>query len=187
MGTFPTKHAKTITSLCLLDIPHDESEDDNNEANLSKRHIITGGLDGLLRIHSASNDDIVSGSLPYIHGMQITEPISALAISSDMSRFAVGTTTGIVMVHQRRRLATKSSQDVDERREPRHGTYSYFTRGAHEKSHDPDDYLLMHQKKQRLAEYDLLLRKFRYGDALDTVLAKRQPQAVSFDMYTDDV
>ena len=119
--------------------------------------------------------------------MQITEPISALAISSDMSRFAIGTTTGIVMVHQRRRLATKSSQDVDERREPRHGTYSYFTRGAHEKSHDPDDYLLMHQKKQRLAEYDLLLRKFRYGDALDTVLAKRQPQAVSFDMYTDDV
>ena len=187
LGTFPTKHAKTITSLCLLDIPHDESEDDNNEANLSKRHIITGGLDGLLRIHSASNDDIVSGSLPYIHGMQITEPISALAISSDMSRLAIGTTTGIVMVHQRRRLATKSSQDVDERREPRHGTYSYFTRGAHEKSHDPDDYLLMHQKKQRLAEYDLLLRKFRYGDALDTVLAKRQPQAVSFDMYTDDV
>ena len=63
----------------------------------------------------------------------------------------------------------------------------HFSRGAHEKSHDPDDYLLMHQKKQRLAEYDLLLRKFRYGDALDTVLAKRQPQAVSFDMYTDDV
>jgi len=183
LGTFPTKHAKTITSLCLLDIPYDESEDDDNESNRRKRHIITGGLDGLIRIHSASNEDISSGSLPFLHGMQITEPISALALSSDMSRLAVGTTTGIVMVHQRRRLATalaaaKSKAEAEDRREPRHGTYSYFMRGAHEKSHDPDDYLLMHQKKQRLAEYDVLLRKFRYGDALDAVLAKRQPQAV---------
>lgn len=187
LGTFETKHAKTITSLCLLDIPYDESEDDDNESNKRKRHIITGGLDGLLRIHSASNEDIVSGVLPYLHGMQITEPISALALSRDMSRLAIGTTTGIVMVHQRRRLLTQASaaalsskaiQDERHEREPRHGTHSYFTRGAHEKSHDPDDYLLMHQKKQRLAEYDILLRKFRYGDALDAVLAKRQPQAV---------
>jgi len=187
LGTFETKHAKTITSLCLLDIPYDESEDDDNESNKRKRHILTGGLDGLLRIHSASNEDIVAGVLPYLHGMQITEPISALALSRDMTRLAIGTTTGIVMVHQRRRLVTqaaaaalssKAIQDERHEREPRHGTHSYFTRGAHEKSHDPDDYLLMHQKKQRLAEYDILLRKFRYGDALDAVLAKRQPQAV---------
>ncbi|KAL7531245.1 hypothetical protein ACHAXR_010282 [Thalassiosira sp. AJA248-18] len=182
LGTFGTKHAKTITSLCLLDIPYDESEDDDNESNRQKCHILTGGLDGLLRIHSASNEDISSGSLPFLHGMQITEPISALALSQDMSRLAIGTTTGIVMVHQRRRrlaLASSKSTMEEERREPRHGTYSYFMRGAHEKSHDPDDYLLMHHKKQRLAEYDILLRKFRYGDALDAVLAKRQPQAVS--------
>mmetsp|Transcript_21222 Transcript_21222/g.44253 ORF Transcript_21222/g.44253 Transcript_21222/m.44253 type:complete len:705 (+) Transcript_21222:322-2436(+) len=183
LGTFATKHAKTITSLCLLDIPYDESEDDDNESNRRKRHILTGGLDGLLRIHSATGEDISSGSLPFLHGMQIAEPISALALSSDMSRLAVGTTTGIVMVHQRRCLASalaasKAKAEAEERREPRHGTYSYFTRGAHEKSHDPDDYLQMHEKKQKLAEYDVLLRKFRYGDALDAVLAKRQPQAV---------
>lgn len=182
LGAFATKHAKTITSICMLDIPHDESEDDNNESNKRKRHILTGGLDGLLRIYSASNDDIASGTLPFLHGMQITHPISALALSQDMSRLAIGTTNGIVMVHQRRRLvaaASKVTDDDEGRRDPRHGTFSYFMRGAHEKSHDPDDYLLMHQKKQRLAEYDILLRKFRYGDALDAVLAKRQPQAVS--------
>ena len=179
LGTFATKHAKTITSLCMLDIPFDESEDDDNESNKRKRHILTGGLDGLLRIHSATNDDIVSGALPFLHGMQITDPISALSLSSDMSRLAIGTTTGLVMVHQRRRLVVAAKTDMDERKEPRAGTYSYFMRGAHEKSHDPDDYLLMHQKKQRLAEYDILLRKFRYGDALDAVLAKRQPHAVS--------
>lgn len=183
IGTYPTKHAKTITALCLLDVPYDSSEEVEEDGNGTrrKRHIITAGLDGLLRVHSASNEDLISGSLPYLHGMQITEPISALAVSSDMNRIAIGTTTGIVMVYQRRRvlLATAAAaSSTMAAKEPRHGTYSYFTRGANEKSNDPDDYMLMHQKKQKLAEYDLLLRKFRYGDALDAVLAKRQPQAV---------
>lgn len=179
IGTYPAKHAKTITALCLLDIPFDESEeveeDGNGTNNRRKRHIVTAGLDGLLRIHSASNEDLVSGTLPYLHGMQITEPISALSVSPDMNRIAIGTTTGVVIVYQRRRLLLAVAAAA---KEPRHGTYSYFTRGANEKSHDPDDYMLLHQKKQKLAEYDVLLRKFRYGDALDAVLAKRQPQAV---------
>ncbi|EED91086.1 WD40-repeat protein [Thalassiosira pseudonana CCMP1335] len=172
LGKYQTKHAKTITAMCLLDIP--------------KRQIITGGLDGLLRIHSISNQDIMLGSLPFLHGMQITDPISALALSQDMSRLAIGTTTGLVMVHQRRRTAlaaaiqreAAAAAAVGKKREPRHGTYSYFMRGAHEKSHDPDDYLLMQQKKQKLAEYDVLLKKFRYSDALDKVLESRQPQVV---------
>jgi hypothetical protein len=60
-----------------------------------------------------------------------------------------------------------------EAREPQRGTFSFFSRGAHEKSHNPDNYLLTHQKKQRLSKYNVLLRKFRYGDALDAVLVKR--------------
>ncbi|KAL7472359.1 hypothetical protein ACHAXS_012724 [Conticribra weissflogii] len=191
LGTFPTKHAKTITSLCLLDLPPEDSEEDyqltdtqsgKSALHHRKRHILTGGLDGLVRIHSATIQDIISGSLPFLHGTQLSEPISSLSISQDMSRLAIGTTTGIVIVHQRRRLVTeeqRQQQQAKLKMEPRHGTYAYFMRGAHEKSHDPDDYLLMHQKKQRLAEYDVLLRKFRYGDALDKVLTTRQPQVVS--------
>ena len=38
----------------------------------------------------------------------------------------------------------------------------------------------MQQKKQKLAEYDVLLKKFRYSDALDKVLESRQPQVVSW-------
>jgi len=176
LGTFQTKHAKTITSLCLLDAPV-ESEDNENIPSQRMRHIITGGLDGLLRIHSARLDDILSGNLPFLHGMQIVEPISSLALSPSMERLAIGTTSGIVVVHQRRRTA--AAKPEREHEEPRHGTYAYFNRGAHEKSHDTDDYLLQHHKKQKLSEYDVLLRKFRYGDALDAALAKRQPKAVS--------
>jgi len=190
LGTFPTKHAKTITALCLLDLPPEDTEEDyqltdaqsgKRSLHHRKRHILTGGLDGLVRIHSATNQDIISGSLPFLHGTQLSEPISSLSVSQDMSRIAIGTTTGIVIVHQRRRLVTeeqRQQQQTKHKIEPRHGTYAYFMRGAHEKSHDPDDYLLMHQKKQRLAEYDVLLRKFRYGDALDKVLTTRQPHVV---------
>lgn len=183
LGTFPTKHAKTITSMCLLDLPPDDAGDldGNGESGVGRRHILTGGLDGLLRIHSAPPPNVASGSLPFLHGMRLPDPISALAISSDGSRLAIGTTAGTVTVHQRRRSPsdTLARARAEERREPRHGTYSYFTRGAHERPHDPDDYLLTHQKRARLTEHDALLRKFRYGDALDAALARRQPQAVS--------
>eukprot|EP00804_Cyclotella_cryptica_P027257 CCRYP_014378-RA/>CCRYP_014378-RA protein AED:0.07 eAED:0.07 QI:300/1/1/1/1/1/2/346/664 len=175
LGTYPTKHAKTITCMCLLDVM-EEDDDNTSTPPQRKRQIITGGLDGLLRIHSATPQDIQAGSLPFLHGMQFSDPISALAISHDMSRIAIGFTTGIVMVHQRRQLPSETV--AKKRRDPKPGTYSFFMRGAHEKSHDPDDYLLMPQKKQKLAEYDVLLRKFRYGDALDKVLETRQPQNV---------
>ena len=173
IGTYATKHAKTITCLCLLDMFDDSGEDSATPQR--KRQIVTGGLDGLLRIHSATPQDIVSGSLPFLHGMQFTSPISALSFSQDMSRLAIGFTTGTVMVHQRRKFP---NTQPEKRREPKPGTYSYFMRGGHEKTHDPDDYLLPQQKKQKLSEYDNLLRKFRYGAALDKVLETRQPQNV---------
>ncbi|KAL7549399.1 hypothetical protein ACHAWF_012668 [Thalassiosira exigua] len=176
VGTFPTKHAKTVTSLCLLDVADETGDDEEGVGR--RRHVLTGGLDGLIRVHSASTEDLAAGSLPYLHGLQLGEPVSALALSKDGSRLAVGTTSGTVRVHRRRPPPRLAVDDEGARPEPRHGTYSYFRRGAHEPSRDPDDYLLAHQKKKRLAEYDVLLRKFRYGDALDAALAKRQPQAV---------
>ena len=68
LGTFATRHAKTITAMCLLDIPHnegnkyDKEEEDSNDKR--KHHIVTAGLDGLICIQSASNADILVGRLP---------------------------------------------------------------------------------------------------------------------------
>ena len=159
LGAFATRHAKTITAMCLLDIPHDEGNEDDEEEDSNdrrKRHIVMAGLDGLLRIQSASNADILAGRLPYLHGMQMSEPISALAISSDAKRIAIGITTGIVTVHQRHRSTSSSCGPMGgEAKEPRRCTFSYFSRGAHEKSHDPDDYLLI--------KPDNLLRAVEYA------------------------
>lgn len=173
IGTYATKHAKTITCLCLLDLL--DTSDEAYSTPQRKRQLVTGGLDGLLRIHSATPQDIFSGTLPFLHGMQFSDPISALSFSQDMSRLAIGFTTGKVAVHQRRKFPT---QEPAKRREPKPGTYSYFMRGGHEKTHDPDDYLLPSQKKQKLSEFDSLLKKFQYGAALDKVLETRQPQNV---------
>ena len=138
---------------------NDEGNEDNEEEDSNdrrKRHIVMAGLDGLLRIQSASNADILAGRLPYLHGMQMSEPISALAISSDAKRIAIGTTTGIVTVHQRHRSTSSSCGPMGgEAKEPRRCTFSYFSRGAHEKSHDPDDYLLI--------KPDNLLRAVEYA------------------------
>ena len=178
IGTYATKHSKTITSLSLLDTV--DVSDDTSSIPQRKRQLVTGGLDGLLRIHSATPQDIASGSLPFHHGMQFADPISAISFSKDMSRLAIGFTTGTVMVHRRRKFP---DEEPTKRREPKPGTYSYFMRGGHEKTHDPDDYLLPQQKRQKLSEYDNLLKKFRYGAALDKVLETRQPQNVS-DSFT---
>jgi hypothetical protein len=42
LNAFATRHAKTITAMCLLDIPHDEGNEDDEEEDSNdrrKRHI----------------------------------------------------------------------------------------------------------------------------------------------------
>ena len=63
--------------------------------------------------------------------------------------------------------------------EPQVGTYTYFMRGATVVGADADDHIVMLQKKKKLQKYDVLLQKFRYGDALDAALASRDPSGVS--------
>ena len=175
-----TRHSKTITSLCLATV----YRDDGGPELRSNLRLLTAGLDGLIRIHGA--DDLDGGtdngasplSLPYLHGVSTPHPITALAMSPDSSRLVIGTTAGIVTVRQRSR-APRQGRPTKRKVPPRAGTYSYFTRGADAEA-DADDHVVILQRKRRLKEYDLLLRQFCYGDALDEALGTRQPDTVSF-------
>ena len=51
-------------------------------------------------------------------------------------------------------------------------------RGA-DVSADADDHIVLLDKKRKLKSYDVMLKQFRYGDALDEALNGRQPDAVS--------
>lgn len=51
-------------------------------------------------------------------------------------------------------------------------------RGA-DVSADADDHVVLLDKKRKLKSYDVMLKQFRYGDALDEALNGRQLDAVS--------
>ena len=166
-----TKHSKTITSICLIDIIRN---DELGKERISNKRLVTAGLDGLIRIHAA---DDISANLPYLHGVKTPHPITAIRASPDGARFVVGTSNGIVTVRQRAKIIP---QGVSLKRKARvqAGTYSYFMRGA-DVSADADDHVVLLDKKRKLKSYDVMLKQFRYGDALDEALNGRQPDAVS--------
>jgi U3 small nucleolar RNA-associated protein 15 len=188
LSTIQTKHSKTITSICITSmIRGDKDEFDGDGKKIVVMRLITAGLDGLIRIHSADelyNSDISKEkqstneiALPYLHGVKTSLPITALAMSPDSTRLVVGTSTGYVTVRQRAKYVPQGVKRKSAY-EPKAGTYSFFTRGASADA-DADDHVVMLQKKKKLRKYDTMLQKFRYGDALDEALASRDPKAVS--------
>lgn len=189
LTTLRTKHSKTITSIALVSIMRSSDEDSEvgTTNQVVKKRLITAGLDGLIRIHSAdelfespvSKDKKLkkpSWEFPYLHGVRTSEPITALAMSPDSTRFIVGTSSGLVTVRQRAKFVMQGVKRKS-MYEPKAGTYSYFMRGMGSEA-DADDHVIMLQKKKKLKKYDVLLQKFRYGDALDEALSSRDPNGI---------
>lgn len=187
-----TQHRKTITTLlAVVRRPSTPVETTNFGLKKVKEHtkgvapmlrIVTGSLDGCIRIHQWSRR---TGTLVHIHGIKVGDgaPITALTISENCDRLAIGTTLGMVLVRQR----GPSIIQTKRKEAPRAGTYSFFTRGKNV-ALDPstasanNDYLLgagqQSNKKRKLRKYDQCLKQFRYGDALDEALETRMPQVV---------
>ena len=187
LSTIKTKHSKTITSMCIASIVRGEKDEyDADGKKIIVKRLITSGLDGLIRIHSVdelyqydSAKDPKSQAkltMPYLHGVKTSQPITALAMSPDSTRLVVGTSTGFVTVRQRAKYVAQGVKRKSTY-QPKAGTYSFFTRGASADA-DADDHVVMLQKKKKLKSYDVMLRQFKYHDALDEAVASRDPQAI---------
>lgn len=160
-----SRHRKTITS--MVAVP--KKNDDLGEVQI---RVITGGLDALLRFYSWNS---TSGALEHVHGVSMVAPITALAFSEPQNRMAIGTVEGTVLIRQR----GPSLKSKKRTREPKAGTYAFFNRGMNTIP-SAGDYVAEdgRYKKKKLKLYDVSLKQFRYGDALDEVLATRNPVEV---------
>lgn len=188
ISTIQTQHRKTIT--CLLAMPRIFRYSFNNTLTTEYRmRLLTGGLDGLIRIHTF---DRSNGRIQHLHGIRINKyaegsatvtnapptmvGITALATTQTADRIAIGTTTGTVLVRQK----VFGAIDVKRTKEPRAGTYAFFTRGMNADP-IPGDQIVSSgtsSRKRKLANHDILLKKFRYGEALDEAIETRQPQSI---------
>ena len=186
-------HAKTITSLCLVTSEQYRKssllEDDDESTDESKPRLISGGLDGLIRIYSfsmkgLSNNPNNNNIVTPIHGIKYASPITAIHMTPDGTRMIFGTSDGKISIFIRSKaqeMHEKNRLQMQEKKRkmisPPGGTYSYFMRGA-DSMPEPDDFVVFTNKKKKLKKFDVALRQFRYSDALDEALGTKNPLVV---------
>lgn len=197
-------HQKTITSLSWATGPHDDNDDMLNPT----RRLLSGGLDGLVKVY-----DLSTGSYNVRHTIRYTSPILSMGVSPDDGLLVVGCTDGSLSIRkraqkkgdaQRLRMAKqlRSSAGVAEDspvgseivwgkqdaqlmedmarvgmesaaedvQRPDEST----SRAGHPVAQTtvpiPDTTVMKRKRKQKLQVWDRMLKAFRYGDALDSVL-----------------
>ena len=176
--TIDARHRQTITSLIAMPrfSPNENEEKSENESTPQQLRILTAGLDGLVRIHGWN---AVTGRLQaHWHGTNVGVAITALAADRAGHCLALGTVDGRVWVRQWRRRKTARKR---QRQAPSAGTYAFFQRGM-DTSPLSGDYVVTanegNKRRKTLRKYDVALKEFRYGDALDEALLTRDPKVV---------
>lgn len=168
-----THHRKTITSLLsVLRSNIDEGDTAKQRRQLYSRRILSASLDGVVQFHSW---DATTGRMKHLYSTKLRDSITSVATDRSGERLAFGTVSGEVIFRM------KGPSVVSKKRtsEPRAGTYSFFQRGMNAVPNTGDYTVASQGKKRRLNKHDLAMKQFRYADALDEVLAGRQPSAIA--------
>ncbi|THH15492.1 hypothetical protein EW146_g4995 [Bondarzewia mesenterica] len=169
-----SNHQKTVTSLAF-----------NSDAS----RLLTGGLDHMVKVYDVSNYNVV-------HTMRYPAPVLCLAVSPDETHIAVGMSDGTLSVRRRQPKAAKASAYdlLISSASLRADTFESFLGGAiprigqlrvKDKTKakpigDVDEFKVESKRRQRLKEYDRLLKSFKYSAALDSVLRKQVPPTTTF-------
>jgi len=217
-----SNHQKTITSLCWARGPYS----DMDEGAQSTRRLLSGGLDGLVKVY-----DISTGSYKVRHTIKYSSPILSMAVSPDDGLLVVGCTDGSLSMRKRPKSsneiafnktlnAQKSSSAINRGNDPTANETEivWGRQEAHlieemagagmdsapeEPAHDypeaqiteisttesmtttPKTSTIKRKKKQRLQTWDKMLKSFRYGDALDSVLSSTVPPNTTFSLIRE--
>lgn len=118
------------------------------------RHLISGSLDRHVKIFNTTNYQMV-------HNIDFTCPILSLGVSRDDSTLVVGQVDGTLAIH--RREGKFEDSKVEKVREKRRKQRNH--RAA-------DEIVELSKPNERQKKHDMLLRKFEYSQALDSVLTR---------------
>ena len=169
-------HNKTVTSICVGRIGKGSGDEELNQCR-----VLSVGLDGYMKVFDYA-------SMKVTHSMRFPAPLLSVAYSPDCRTRVIGTSNGVIYVGKRKVKEEEIESGVSEKSlfwrvrplehtekqvlRPAH--FRYFHRGQGEKPSE-GDYLVMRPKKVKLGEHDKLLKKFRHGEALVSVLEGKNP------------
>ncbi|KZT62221.1 WD40 repeat-like protein [Calocera cornea HHB12733] len=165
-----SNHQKTITSLAF-----------NGDCS----RVLSGGLDQMVKVYDVASYRVV-------HSMRYPAPVLSLALSPDDTHLAAGMSDGSFSIRRRQPKASEGVEDDRKREALRSGAYEYFLGGEMERIGErktkpkasalptavKGEVKIRQQKKKKLKRYDVMLKKFQYGAALDAVLQSETPTIV---------
>ena len=146
-------HQKNITSLAM---------------DSSGSRILSAGLDGHVKVHSLQTMQVV-------HGMKFGFPITSLGLAPDDSKLVVGFVDGALIARNKRAGAPASILSGDSSSGASQVRPHRFYKGAGQASERTEDGMVETERLVRLRPYEVMLKKFRYQDALDSALKTRNP------------
>ncbi|GAA5857356.1 hypothetical protein JCM8547_002237 [Rhodosporidiobolus lusitaniae] len=167
-----SNHQKAITSLCWA-----EAED-------GEKRVLSGGLDGLVKVYDPQENWRVR------HTMRYGGQVMSLAVSPNNSHIVAGLSDGSLSIRTRANAGRKAGVPI-ERVTPSfdailagmgQGGIVYSGKEAKEglKATYEGEVKVARERKRKLAEWDKMLKNFRYGDALDSVVRSDVTPATAF-------
>ncbi|CAK9191165.1 unnamed protein product [Sphagnum troendelagicum] len=168
-----SSHQKTVTTLCMAPSSNSRAALDQDAPRL-----LTASLDGHVKVFELSQFKVT-------HAAKYPAPILSMGVSPDCTTLAVGTSSGLLSIRQRKKpdkldAGTATALGVARPRRPRKlhpNNYRYFLRGGAESAAE-DDYVLARPKKVNLGQHDQFLRSFQYREALSSALSTSDPTVV---------
>ncbi|KAJ5069979.1 u3 small nucleolar RNA-associated protein [Anaeramoeba ignava] len=158
-----TNHQKAITSLSLAK---------------SGERLLSAGIDQLVKVYSLSTFET-------LHTMKFVAPILSLGVSPNDSHLVVGMSNGLLSIRHRK---SSDSVDLQNKNLQKKQNYQFFIHGSGLSIAKPqnkdttlktDNFDYKPEKpRQRLSRFDRLLKKFKYGQALDAALETKNKEII---------
>ena len=191
-----SNHQKTVT--CL------EWGDGRPYSGSSKKRLLSAGLDGLIKSYDIEDDYRVGKT------MRVGGGVLSLAIAPDESTLLVGSSTGELTVRKRIVTASEQARNAGLVQKDSSATAGIVSESALEAQifNDATRYRqeglleglpsigttitpsgeikVSHSRRsKKLKEWDMMLKAFRYSDALDSVVAKGVIPTYAFAVLTE--